>query len=393
MDYKYYENSRISDKPAEIFLKSEIPLAGGFLAKDEIQGDKSYPLTLSFCPESASVQVNESIKPEILFDKYFYKTGAIKTLADHLGHSANIIKSYFKCLKVAEVGCNDFTFLKNFIGCSPKILGVDPSDVSRDNQVEGVELVNDFFSFERSQEIKREHGTFDIVFSSNNFAHIEDIQDYAKGVANILSDSGNFVCEVHWVGTIIEKMQFPFIYHEHLYYHTLKSLQFLLKKAGLHVNHAQHIDIHGGSIRIFASKDNTEGFSIVEFIKKEKELGLYEFDTYANFASKIEGLKLKTKQFFENAKRENKIVYGYGASGQANTLMSFFEIEEADMPFIIDDSPLKNGLFTPRNHIEIKDREFLKKNPPDHIYVLAYTFFKEIKNKNADLDVSWFCPI
>ena len=122
-------------------------------------------------------------------------------------------------------------------------------------------------------------------------------------------------------------------------------------------------------------------------------MGLYDFETYKNFASKIYKLKDKTKKFFSDAKKQNKKVYGYGASGQANTLMSFFEIEREDMPYIIDDSPLKNGLLTPRNHIEIKNRDFLRENQPDYIYVLAYTFFEEIKAKNSDLDVSWFSPI
>jgi methylation protein EvaC len=394
MDYKYFENSRISDEPSQVFLESKIPLAGGFLTKEERGTDKTYPLSLSFCPESCSVQVNESINPKILFSKYLYKTGAIKTLKDHLRHSANIIKSYLKCEKVVDLGCNDFTFLKNFLGGSKKIVGVDPSDVSKNNQVEGINLINDFFSFQKSQEIKKEHGAFDLVFTSNNFAHIEDIQDYAKGAANILNDRGTFVCEVHWLGTIIEKMQFPFIYHEHLYYYTLKSLQFLLKKYGLYVNHVQEIDIHGGSIRIFASKKNIlEGFSVLELLEKEEKMGLYNLKTYQDFANKIDKLKLKTKAFFAKAKKQNKKVYGYGASGQANTLMSFFEIEAEDMPYIIDDSPLKNGLLTPRNHIEIKDKTFLEENPPDYIYVLAYTFFDEIKNKNSDLETSWFCPI
>ena len=393
-DYKYFENSRISDKPSQVFLESNIPLAGGFLRKDQKELDKTYPLTLSFCEESASVQVNESVDPKILFKKYLYKTGAIKTLEDHLRHSANIIKLHLKCQKIADLGCNDFTFLKNFLGTSEKIVGIDPSDVSKNNQVEGIDLVNDFFSFEKSEEIKEQHGAFDVVFTSNNFAHIEQIQNYAKGAANLLSDEGTFVCEVHWLGTIIKKMQFPFIYHEHLYYYTLKSLQLLLSKFGLHINSVQEIDIHGGSIRIFASKKNAlEGFSVLELLEKEKKMGLYDFETYKNFASKIYKLKDKTKKFFSDAKKQNKKVYGYGASGQANTLMSFFEIEREDMPYIIDDSPLKNGLLTPRNHIEIKDRDFLRENQPDYIYVLAYTFFEEIKAKNSDLDVSWFCPI
>ena len=69
-DYINYTDSRISNKNSKIFLQTNMPLAGGFLKNDDIKNDKSYPLTLSFCEESSSVQVNESIDPKILFNKF-----------------------------------------------------------------------------------------------------------------------------------------------------------------------------------------------------------------------------------------------------------------------------------------------------------------------------------
>lgn len=393
-NYKYYSKSRISDKESKVFLKTKMPLAGGFLCNEEEKlQDSLHPLTLSFCEESCSVQVNESIDPNILFSKYSYKTGAINTLVSHLKNSSDEIKKQINFNKILEVGCNDFTFLKNFINESELIVGVDPSDISKNNAIPEIELVNDFFCFKKSKDIKKQYGLFDTIFSSNNFAHIEDIQDYSRGISNLLKDDGSFVCEVHWVGTIIDKMQFPFIYHEHLYYYTLKSLQFLLKKSGLYVNDVQEIDIHGGSIRIFASKTEQESVNVSMFIEKERSMGLYELNTYKEFSKKIESLKKKSKDFFNKAKKENKNVFGYGASGQANSLMSFFEISNDDLKFIIDDSPIKDGLITPRNHIKIKNRNFLTENTPDYIYVLAYTFLNEIIERNKSIKCEWISAI
>ncbi len=392
-DYINYTDSRISNKKSKTFLQTNMPLAGGFLKNDDIENDKSYPLTLSFCEESSSVQVNESINPKILFNKYFYKTGSINTLKDHLKSSADKIKLNYNYNKIIDLGCNDFTFLKNFLNQSKLIVGVDPSDVSKKNLTDGIVLDNDFFSYEKSKKLKQEHGEFDVIFSSNNFAHIENIQDYTNGISNLLSKDGVFVCEVHWIGAIINNMQFSFIYHEHLYYYTLKSLQYLLSKYDLHINDIDEIDIHGGSIRIIASKNNIKSKSVDEFLIKEKELGLYNFETYKTFAEKINELKIKNKLFFEVCKKNNKSVIGYGASGQANTIMSFFDITKDDLSYIIDDSPLKHGLFTPKNHIEIKNKDFLLKEKPDYVYVLAYTFFNEIKNRNQEIKSIWVKPI
>ena len=392
-NYKNFTKSRISNKLSKIFLEAKLPLAGQFLSKSEIGTDETYPLSLSFCEETSSIQVNESIKPEVLFKKYFYKTGSISTLVNHLNSSSSKIIQTLNPKRVLDLGCNDFTFLKNFVGVCDRVLGVDPSDISKDAKPNDIDFENEFFSLECSEMIKAKHGEFDVIFSSNNFAHIEDIRDYTAGISNLLSDNGTFVCEVHWVGTVISKMQFPFIYHEHLYYYTLKSLKYLLNLYGLYINDVESIDIHGGSIRIFASKKQYTNGNVDLFFKNEDTIGLYNFKTYEKFAQDINLLKNKSKETFKNLKSENKIVYGYGASGQANTLMSFFELGNEDLACIIDDSPVKCGLYTPRNHIPIKNRKFLIENLPNSVYVLAYTFMNEIRKKNSDIPVEWISAI
>jgi hypothetical protein len=392
-NYTYYSKSRISNEESIVFFSANLPLAGEFLTKDQRGLESTYPLTLSFCPKSTSVQVNEVVHPKKLFSNYFYKTGDIKTLVDHLANSSEEIKNKFSYSKIMDVGCNDFSFLRNFIGYSDLIVGVDPSNISKINQPNECNLENDFFTFKNSQTIKEKYGEFDLIFSSNNFAHIENLQDYTKGIANLLSSTGSFVCEIHWVGTMLEKMQFPFIYHEHMYYHTLKALIFLLNQHGLYINDVQEINIHGGSIRFFASKENKQNVTVQNFLQKEEKLGLYDIETYHNFANKIQLLKENSRKFFNKAKQDNKKIYAYGASGQGNTLMSIFEITKEDILYIIDDSPIKNGLFSPKNHIEIKDKKFLETNTPDFIYLLAYTFEKEIKLKNLNINTEWILPI
>ena len=393
MDYKVYKRSRISGLTSKPFMNVNLPLAGQFLSEEEVGSESAYPLTLSFCEDSSSIQVNEVIKPEILFKKYFYKTGAINSLVDHLRETSEVIQNKFNYAKIADLGCNDFSFLKNFIGKSDLVLGVDPSDVSFNNLPDGCKLENDFFSKGKSNFIKDKYGEFDVIFSSNNFAHIENIRDYVEGIFNLLSDDGVFVCEVHWAGSIIQNMQFCFIYHEHMYYHTLKALNYLLADYGLYINDVDEINIHGGSIRLYASKKPNRSEKVDAFLKKEDDLGLYKFETYEKFSLKINNLKQRSKDFFVEQKALGNKVFGYGASGQANTLMNIFEVTKDDLDFIIDDSPLKENLFTPINNIQIKNKEFLHQEQPDSVYILAYTFAKEIKNKNKNLNCLWKIPV
>lgn len=393
MDYKTHERSRISGGESVPFFSTCLPLAGEFLKKEQIGTEGIYPLTLSFCPISSSIQVNEVVCEKKLFKNYFYKTGAIKTLVDHFYKTSDILKKRFSPVKILELGCNDFSFLKNFIGYSNLIIGIDPSDISLKNRPEGCVLENSFFNLNKSEEIKEKYGSFDLIFSSNNFAHIEDIKNYAMGIELLLNEEGVFVGEVHWVGSLIKNMQFSFIYHEHMYYHTLKAIIFLLKEVGLEVFDVERINTHGGSIRFFAKRGKEESERVKKFLEMESVLGLYDLQTYQNFSNDILALKESSKEFFKLAKENRKKVYGYGASGQANTLMSIFEISKEDMPIIIDDSPLKHGLYTPRNHILIENKDFLLKNPPDYIYLLAYTFEKEIRQKNKGINSEWMLPV
>lgn len=385
--------SRISEREVKPFFKCRLPLAGGFLTKEEVGKDVLYPLTLSFCEESSSIQVDEVISPKVLFKKYFYKTGDNKSLVNHLGKTARLIYHPSQN-KILELGCNDFSFLKNFVGKVKTIVGVDPSDISAQNIPEGCILENDFFSLDKSNVIKEKYGEFDLVFSSNNFAHIENILDYTLGIKNLLSSNGQFIGEVHWALTLIERFQFSFIYHEHQYYYTIKSLEYLLNKCGLFLNHVEKIDMHGGSIRFYASKTEKQSNEVKLLKNKEEDSGLYKFETYLAFAEKIEELKTKTRAWFDYKKHiEKKTIYGYGASGQANTLMALLGITKDDLTKIIDDSPVKHGLYTPNNYIKIYSSDSLNDDGIDCIYVLAYTFFDFIKEKNKSFEGQWIHPL
>lgn len=375
-----------------IFLKTELPLAGNFLSKDKIGTDTSYPFSLSFDDETLLVEVVEKIDPNIIFKNYFYKTGSIKTLSNHLKNTAKIIKNRDVPLKICDIGCNDFTFLKEFTDSSETVLGVDPSDVSKKFKPDNIDLVNDFFNYDQSKKIKEKYGEFDIIFSSNNFAHINEIDDYANGVANLIKDDGKIVIEVHWLKTLIKNFQIGFLYHEHVYYYSLKALNNLLSKSGLYVNSVDKIDIHGGSIRVFCSKQNYQDESVDSMFKEEADFGLYSLDVFKKFFKKIEKLKKETRSFFESIKKGDKKVYGYGASGQANTLMTLMGINSEDLEYIIDDSPLKSEKFTPNNYIQIRNGNFFIENPPDVVYIMAYTFQKEIKQNNKWFKGEWVHP-
>jgi methylation protein EvaC len=396
--YKKYNHCRISESKNLItFFSFDTALAGGFL-KDEgsCKTESKYPLTVSFCPESSLVQVNEVISPEVLFSDYFYKTGSINTLKIHFGEMANEYKSAKNNKNIVEIGCNDFSMLGNLIGTQyEKIIGVDPSNVAKNFQPDGTILYNTCFNSSLADKISSEHGTADIISASNCFAHIENIKDVTFGIKKLLSSEGVAIIEVHWLGNIIKNFQFPFIYHEHMYYYSLKAMKYLMDQFDLSIFDVKHIDIHGGSVRYYICHNGAYEIkdSVSSLEKEEIDLKLYDINTYLDYSDNVKSLGAELKSLISRLKSENKKIYGYGASGQANTLMAFYNINKSEIPLIIDDAPLKVGCFTPNNHIPIVNSEILNTDPPDYILCFAYTFIDEIIKRNKNFNGKWIIPL
>lgn len=391
--YKTYEHCRISGSTNLVpFFKLNTALAGAFLkSPKEFETEQKFPLTVSFCPDSGLVQVNEVISGDVLFKNYFYKTGAIGTLVTHFQGLAKKIAG-MKPKSVLEIGCNDFTMLKNLVGKVEYIHGVDPSDVADKNLPEGILLSNTFFNEEWAKHHNKPK--FDVISASNCFAHIEDIDSVTRGIRRVLNKKGVAIIEVHWLGSLIKNLQFPFIYHEHMYYYSLQSMSYLLEKHGLEVVDIEKIDVHGGSIRFFVGHKGVRLKSqrVRELAKEEFEMGLHKTETYLDFQKKVEKLGKELKRELQAIRSNGQTVCGYGASGQANTLMAFWNITREDLPYIVDDSPLKIGCFTPNNHIPIVKRDYLRLDKPEYVLCLAYTFYEEIRAK-LPMQKGWIVPL
>jgi len=74
---------------------------------------------------------------------------------------------------------------------------------------------------------------------------------------------------------------------------------------------------------------------------------------------------------------------GYGAPAKATTLMYHFRLTADDINYVVDDNPLKRGLFTPGLHIPVEDPARLYEDTPDYVLILAWNFADSIIAKHA----------
>ena len=377
----------------EILNFGNVALAGGFIEKSHIGKEKKYPMTFSQCGDCGGVQIAEKINADEMFKNYFYFSSQIKTLQNHFQeHAKYVVDNFIQdkgTASVLEFGSNDGILLRPLVSEGvAQVIGVDPAEnVVQQNQVDGAHQIVGYFNENLAEELLKNYGKQDLILANNCYAHINDINSTTKAVQMMLKEDGLFVFEVHHLLKLIDELQFDMIYHEHIYYYSVIFLLDYFKKFSLKIYKVDEINIHAGSIRVYVCKDDSPKYSnedpsVQQIISKEKLSGVDDYNSLKNFSGKVENFKEDLLSLMNKIKSNGEKVIGYGASGRANTILQYCNLDENFLDYIIDDSPPKQGFFTPGTNIEIVDNQILNSNSYDYILLFAWAFLDEIAKKN-----------
>ena len=253
---------------------------------------------------------------------------------------------------------------------------------------DGYQVAVDGFNPKSAGIIKKKQGLADIIVSSNSLAHIDDMDQVMMGVTELLKPDGYLAFEVHYLGSILAEKQYDMMYHDHMSYYSLLTLEKFMQRWGLEIYDVKPIPIHAGSRRFYVQKrgtgkrPKTNAYRLMK--REERRLHYDKYSTYADYYQKIEKTRNDLKKLLKSIQREGKTVIGYGASGRATQIMSFCGLTKADLVYVVDDAPAKIGAFTPGNHLEIKSSAILDdpKKRPDYVLLFAWSFYKEITAKH-----------
>jgi len=393
-DFAHKKNCRIckGSNLIKILDLGETPLANFFLKKEDLdKKELKFPLVVYFCEKCKLLQLLDIVNPEKLFRHYYYLTSTSKPLTDHfveLGKS--IVNRFIKSKDdlVIDIGGNDGVLL-NSIKNKCRVLNIEPAkNVAKISREKSVDTKEEFFNKELAKRILKDYGSTKVITASNVFAHIDNLEDVIAGVKILIGDKGIFIIEVHWVANLLGLVDvggFDQIYHEHLSYFSLLTLVQLFNQFDLKIFDVKLIPIHGQSLQVYVSKNREISESVNELIEQEKSLGLDKMETYLNFVKKVERNKSELRNLLSKLKKENKKIIGYGATAKGNTLLNYFQIDNKILDFIVDDSPLKQGLYTPGTHIPIFSVNRLKEDKPDYMLLLAWNYAESILNKERSL--------
>lgn len=396
-NYRYYTYCRFCfSKDLETVINlGHVPLAGSFLPSlnpKKLRNEKLYPLEIGFCNTCFLLQTRVVVDASVLFKNYYYFTSFIETLVEHFRKLSEEFKKIHKNPKnklVVEIGCNDGSFILSLQDIGFRVLGVDPaSNVVKPLVKSGVPVINDYFTQKLAKKIEKKYGKADHITSSNTLAHIEDMHDVMNGISTLLSKDGILTFEVHYLGKLIEKLQYDMIYHEHQYYYSLHVLINFLKKFDLKIFDVKEINIHSGSIRIYAQK--TPGKrrvmpSVKKMLSREKKQRLMSKDTFINFDRDMQKHKTKLRDTILDITKKSLSVMGYGASGRGAILINYCNLEKEILTFVIDDSTKKQGAYIPGTYQKIIDSGVLYSTKrPQYVLLFAWAFSKEIISKHRD---------
>ena len=359
------------------------PFANSLVKAKDVR-EKTYPLSLSWCPECCLVQLNQTAEPDELFSNYVWVTGTSSAAKEYSVKFCDAVLAHAQAGKnkgcVLELASNDGTFLKPFKNRGYKVLGVDPAqNIAEKALLDGVPTKCGFFGQTLAEEIVAEHGLPKVVFARNVLPHVANLHDFVRGIGLCADSNTLIVIEVHYTKVILEQLHYDSVYHEHLCYFTLKSIENLLNRYSLYTYDVAESPISGGSIVLFIKKQKMKASSSVQQYRDDEEQhksnGLSSWQEFSRRAFAHRDL---LRRMLDEELKQGRTVVGYGASARSSTLLNFCGIDSKYISIIADQNPLKHKFFTAGTNILIDSPDVAMKSNPDTILLLAWNFRKEI---------------
>jgi methylation protein EvaC len=372
---------RLCGEPAAVeFLNlGRQPLANKYPTQAEFATEDFFPLQVFFCPTCKNVQLGTMVSRERMFEDYYYLSSVNRGLVRHFEDLAQQLAS---ANFVVDVGSNDGILLKPLQALGVKALGVEPSiNVSKIANDQGLETLTSFFDIATTEKIKGSHGMADVIVASSVFTHLDNPGEFIEAVRHLLTDDGTFIVEVEYIGSILSTTQFERFYLDRIFYYSLTSLATLFAAHDMFIADVHEIEPHGGSLQVFVQRAGRQPASEATrrlLAREEEDLTLESLREFRrNVDVQISAFKDRLAEY----QKAGVQVAGYGSPARVATICNYGGIGPGDIPFTVDDSPLKQNKFTPGTHIPIVPKSYLDEHKPDVLVVFAYEYFDDIKKK------------
>jgi SAM-dependent methyltransferase len=361
------------------------PLADALVPADRLGAEEpTFPLDVAFCPHCTLVQILEEVPAHVLFgeDYPYYSSFSEHLLKHSREHVEGLLatRGLGPDSLVVEIASNDGYLLRNVVEAGVPALGIEPTPGPAAAAREaGVPTLERFFGDEFARELVAEGRRADVIVANNVMAHVPDLNGFVAGMATLLKPDGLITVENPYVRDLIEHCEFDTIYHEHFCYYSCTSVDNLVRRHGLFLNHVEYFpNLHGGTLRwhIGAREEPTE--TVLRYLADERRDGLTEAAHYADFAARVEQVRTDLLALLRRLKADGATIAGYGAAAKGSTLINYVGIDGDLLDFVVDRNVHKQGRHMPGMHQPILPPEALLSRMPSHTLLLAWNFADEI---------------
>lgn len=367
----------------------KMPIANAFLTKEQFKDEFFYDMVLGYDPKTKAIGLVNTVPLEKMFHgNYAFYSSTSKGMQAHFVQTAEKLLPYTNLSAgkagkglVVELGSNDGIMLEAWKELGVKAVGVEPSkNVAEVSRARGHDVIAKFMSDNVVDKILVK-GPVSLVYSANTFCQFADFETYLGYVTKLIGKKGIFVFEDPYFLDIVEKTSYDQIYDEHVWYFTASFINNMLEPFGYHVFDCEHIEVHGGELRMYVGHKDIYPAkpSVALWLAKEKDLDkkvkLLEANTKK---SKTELVKI-----LKQLKKDGKRICGFGAASKGTTVTNYCGIGPDLIPFVTDNTPIKQGKYYPGSHIPIIPQEEFKNI--DVAVLFAWNHLKEIDKSQA-----WF---
>jgi len=137
-------------------------------------------------------------------------------------------------------------------------------------------------------------------------------------------------------------------------------------------------------LRIYLERaGNDVSAAVRRLLDEESARGMNAARFYEDFAARVNALGRDLVSELRKRKALGQRLAAYGASAKGSTLMNAFGIGVELLDFVADRSTVKQGRYTPGNHVPIVGPEALMEKRPDAVLLLTWNFADEIFRQQA----------
>lgn len=379
-----------SDELTPVIDLGKVPLADALVGNlGEVASEKFYPLTVVFCRRCSLVQIRETVPPEVLYgDDYPYYSSFSDYLVEHSRNNVEGLVDRYGLDEeslVVELASNDGYLLQWFTKDGIPVLGIDPAEgPARAATEKGIPTICEFFGPDLANRLVDEGRMADVIIGNNVLAHVPDQNTFVAAMARLLKPTGVVVMEFPYVRDLVENGEFDTIYHEHHCYFSVTSVREMFARHGLQLVRVEHLDIHGGSLRVHFRRDGEPDESVATYVEDEHRLGLTDASYYSDFGARVAEIKQRLLDLLDDLIASGARVAGYAAAAKGAILLNYCGIGPERLEYVVDRNVHKHGKYMPGVHIPIDDTKRLLEDRPDYLLLLAWNFKDEIVAQQSE---------